>query len=270
MLNAWYMIHTVHSSLYDPTSNMIVVYSTLTVLLLLVTPAHALWSDKKPQEQVDSVRNDQAAHLVKDHNPNPQATFHEEEPKVMDRTQEDAARLVGQHRGPLTKKLAAVSTAGGMVETSVVAWKFANGSIEGTLEQRFLTDSEENKKEILTKARVDCIYMIDPATAVVGGATKDQRAFVVLRDVADAPQLSNLELTQHQYESCESWAREHEMVQQGGHHLQDHVGSISMLLADHVLVCSRRNGDWETCLARQAKLKPHDIMIMEEVVEWME
>jgi len=299
------------------------------MLLLLLLQLRPIRAARRAQEQDEEVLSllqkedeatNHAAHLVKDPNPLPQATFHEGDPQVIDSfsttsndiddgttTTTNQARLVGQHRGPLTKKLAAVSKAGGMVETSLVAWKFASGSIEGVMEQRFVTTMDEENNDagptmaLLTKARVDCM-VVRNGKAVVGGTVvvsptsptttgswegrqdhhpqqQQQRAFAALVDDETNPQLSNLEVSDYHNESCEGWAKDKGIFldqddpKRAGSK-SHHQMALQLLPADRVLVCNRREGterDWTRCLARQtAKPAPQDMMIMEEVVEWME
>jgi hypothetical protein len=172
---------------------------------------------------------------------------------------------VVHNRGPLTKKVVA-SGSHGSLDFSMVAWKFADGTIEGHMEEKL-----QKNGEILVKVNVDCMNVRD-GRAIVGGnivevnhhhlqasaTTPDleqrqemidlhsikphSRAYRVVVDSNDSHQqkMSSLLVNLPEDTNCDN--------------MFDTTTMTSMSMTDqNVMVCNRRDGEeaWLNCMERR-------------------
>lgn len=155
-------------------------------------------------------------------------------------------RLV-KNRGPLTKKVIASGSHFPGLDFSLVAWKFADGSFEGTMEEKL------DSGETLVKVDVDCMDVKDGRAIVGGTVTKTnrkepdvllyKRAHVVVVDEGINEEMSGLLLGLPDDIDCTN--------------LSESVESASVPMhRGQVTVCNRRDGEdaWLDCTDSMKKV----------------
>jgi len=202
---------------------------------------------------------------------------------------EHAARLV-RNRGPITAKITASGTrraASGEDQAvrffSLVAWKFAgdDGLVRGIMEEQIVDDDDQVDGGGVDRHRgltvdVDCMVR-DGKVAIVGGTVRDQdgsssgsdgvppprRAYVRVGDGGDGGGdyisgvlllLNDLELDDGVVAAVGGGGCRATAVADAFAGIEESDGG-DVVVGSLVSVCSKRDGDWDRCLLKKARIE---------------